>query len=127
MSERLPVPVASLAALPAGSLALPYGTRIRLVELALAGTGHAGVEYFAGELKAGQSVRLTREPKNPHDAGAILARDARGRRLGYVPKPSNPILAALMDAGKRVEATLLASETGTMWPEIRIAIELVEE
>ncbi len=127
MSDSLPAPVSLLVRAAGSGVVLPYARRVRLIETAVAGTGHAGVEYFAAELRAGSRAALVREPGNAHDARAIAVRDDRGRKLGYVPRACNEILAALLDAGKRLEATLTATEAGTMWPELRIAVELVDE
>lgn len=105
----------------------PVREHIRLTKTAIAGTGHPGVECFASELNAGASVLLVCEPKNAHDPRAISLRNAKGKRLGYVPKACNEILAALLDSGKQLGAGLIKTESGTIWPELRIEISLMDE
>ncbi len=70
----------------------------------------AGFQYHAGasvwdELKVGDSLALTREPDNPHDANAVRV-DWHGQQLGYLPRAENRAVAVEMDQGGHVEARI---------------------
>ena len=43
---------------------------------------------------------MLREPKNGHDELAILVKDEKKHKLGYIPRSDNHVMARLMDAGK---------------------------
>jgi hypothetical protein len=64
-----------------------------------------GVGYYESAVKAGQftpgaSVRMVREPDNPHDSNAIaIYADGAGRKAGYVPTGHAKRLAPLIDGG----------------------------
>lgn len=55
------------------------------------------------EFSPGQYLKLYREPSNKYDKRAILIKDG-SRKIGYVPRKHNLILANLMDAGKLLYA-----------------------
>jgi len=58
-------------------------------------------------LTLGASLELCREPKNEHDACAILVQDKSGNKLGYIPRDANnELIANLIDAGKYLYATV---------------------
>lgn len=59
------------------------------------------IEYTA-KLKAGDRVKVVREPNNEYDGMAIMVKDLDGHNLGYIPRQQNKILANLMDAGKTI-------------------------
>ncbi|MCA1743090.1 MAG: HIRAN domain-containing protein, partial [Desulfovibrionales bacterium] len=49
----------------------------------------AGFQYYQGpsiylDLKPGQTLKLKREPQNPHDSKAIEVFTSSGQKLGYV-------------------------------------------
>ena len=50
-------------------------------------------------------ITLEREPGNEHDANAVKVL-ARGRQIGYVPRDAAEGVAAALDAGKTVTASL---------------------
>lgn len=47
-----------------------------------------------------------REPENEYDELAILVKDEKGHKLGYVPRRCNRVPARLMDAGKLLYAVV---------------------
>jgi hypothetical protein len=53
-------------------------------------------EQFVADLKAGTPVLLVRQPDNPKDANAI-AIYVEGKRIGYVPRNQNKVLAQFID------------------------------
>ena len=77
-----------------------------LKEIYLAREVIVGLRYQGGawellkDLKKGEKVSLLREPDNRFDKKAIMAIDEDGRKLGYIPRNQNEVLASLMDAGK---------------------------
>ena len=112
-------------ALSGGTLPAPYAREIRLLECHIAGTQYAGLEEFAWELETGEMLTLKREPDNPHDGNAIRIQDRHERKLGYVPKAKNEVLAALMDAGKFLSARIHTLETDN-WMNIRVVVVMHE-
>jgi hypothetical protein len=47
----------------------------------------------------GDRVSLMREPKNCYDENAIVVKNKRREKIGYIPRRRNSIFAHLMDAG----------------------------
>jgi hypothetical protein len=100
----------------------PFVREIMLLECHVAGTGYADAEEAEPELNVGDILCLQREPHNTHDAKAIQIFDEKGRRLGYVPRAQNEVLANLMDAGKLLFGKLDTKKwrDDWLWIEIRI-------
>lgn len=72
--------------------------RVIVQSSALAGFRfHAAAEVWE-ELRVGDALELAREPGNPHDANAVSL-SWRGRKLGYVPRRENAVLAWSLDRG----------------------------
>ncbi|MGD9889332.1 MAG: HIRAN domain-containing protein [Halothiobacillaceae bacterium] len=70
----------------------------------------AGFQYHAGsnlihQLEPGQMLELVREPDNPHDPLAVRM-DWQGHKLGYVPRPANAPLAAMLDNKQTLAARI---------------------
>lgn len=79
----------------------PFTREIFLTKQAIVGMRYqGGSDDLIEDLKPGSRVTFIREPENRYDANAIMALDEQGRKLGYIPRLNNPILSALMDAGK---------------------------
>lgn len=79
----------------------PFTREIFLTKQAIVGMRfQGGSDDLMEDLKPGNRVTFIREPENRYDANAIMALDEQGRKLGYIPRLNNPILSALMDAGK---------------------------
>ena len=106
--QRFPLP-AFLCLMAAAMFAAAQGTSARIV---IQDSPLAGFQYYDGkalwdELRVGDSLRLVREPANPHDANAIRV-EWKERMLGYVPRRENAHLARQMDAGAAIEARITA-------------------
>jgi len=101
---------------------MPFTKEIFLIACHVAGTGYRDIKAFEPELKIDDFLVLKREPKNPHDAFAIAIFSEGGKKLGYVPKAKNEILARLMDAGKFVFGKLVSKEWVDDWLRIDIRI-----
>lgn len=121
---------ALLLGLPATATALEAspvaGKRVCLIPSAhVAGTTHvSGIEAVAEELCEGDVLTLEREPDNAFDCWAIRAFDARGNRVGFIPRAVNEIPARLMDAGFRVFAQVTDVELIRYWYKISIEVWL---
>ncbi|MGI5843221.1 MAG: HIRAN domain-containing protein [Candidatus Xenobium sp.] len=128
MSESLvPLDSKSLAILGSASgagLSLPFAREIFLMECRVAGTSHLDLQDLEAELEPGNRLECRREPENPHDSLAILLQDAKGRKLGYVPRERNEVLARLLDAGKVVFGRLEAKKWVGNWLKLEIRVFL---
>ena len=79
----------------------PFSKEIFLAKQAIVGMRfQGGSKALIDDLVPGSRITFIREPQNRFDPNAIMALDEQGRRLGYIPRLNNPILSALMDAGK---------------------------
>lgn len=67
---------------------------------------------------------MRREPLNPYDERAILILDGRGRKLGYVPRNRNEVLANLMDAGKYIFGTVEEKRCNGSYLHVGITIHM---
>jgi len=100
--------------------------RILILRTRLAGVRfHAEPEIF-DRLRPGDTLALTREPANPHDADAIRI-DWRRHPVGYLPSDHNYAPARLLDAGERLEARIVEIdiEQRPKWPaEVDVFLKL---
>ncbi len=79
----------------------PFTREIFLARQAIVGMRfQGGSDELIADLAEGSRISFLREPENRFDEKAIMALDENGRKLGYIPRNDNTILAALMDAGK---------------------------
>ena len=95
------------ALLASAALADPPAPSVRVVvqSSALAGFRfHAAAEVWEA-LCVGDPLELEREPDNPHDANAVSV-SWRGRKLGYVPRRENAVLAWSLDRGDVLRARI---------------------
>lgn len=102
----------------------PFAREIMLIEGHVAGTSHSDVVNWEEELKEEDFLVLRREPDNSHDSLAILVLDEKGRKLGYVPRDRNEILARLLDAGKLLFARIITKSRYEEWIKIDMRIFL---
>jgi hypothetical protein len=65
---------------------------------------HAAAEVW-DELRVGDALILERERDNPHDGNAVSL-SWRGRKLGYVPRRENAVLAWGLDRGEPLRARI---------------------
>ena len=85
----------------AHSIPSPFDRDIFLGRQAIVGMRYqGGAEELVNDLVPGERITLLREPENRFDHRAVMALDAKGRKLGYIPRTENRIVSALMDAGK---------------------------
>jgi hypothetical protein len=85
----------------------PFSRQIYLISASIAGAYYVdNIHDLLEEIEIGTVLRFCREPDNKYDELAILVKDQNGNKMGYVPREKNPILARLMDAGKRIYGTV---------------------
>ena len=83
------------------SIPSPFAKDIYLGQQAIVGIRfQGGAKELVNELVPGERLPMLREPENRFDNLAVAVLDAKGRKLGYIPRWDNRILSALMDAGK---------------------------
>lgn len=75
------------------------GARVLVRSSPLAGSQFHALAQVRSQMLVGDSLRLVREPDNPHDPHAIRV-EWRGHKLGYVPRAHNRLIAQAMDAGE---------------------------
>ncbi len=124
-----PVETSQLAQLHAhlnsgGGLVAPFAREIFLIETHVAGTTHVPIREVEPALTAGHLLVLRREPDNQHDPLAILILTEDGRKVGYVPRDRNEVLARLMDAGKLIFARLDSKQWKGGWLRVMARVYL---
>ena len=88
---------------------------------AIAGFGYADGPHLLARMAVGDSLRLAREPDNPHDPLAVRV-DWNDRKLGYVPRRDNAPIAHLLDAGVALNASIASLRHDGAWPPLECAI-----
>ena len=84
-----------------GELSGLFSRDILLMHTMINGCMHVkNIHRLAKQLKVGDRVSLVLEPDNPADSLAIMVRDKKNRKIGYIPRKKNEVLFHLMDAGK---------------------------
>jgi hypothetical protein len=84
---------------------VPAAVRLVVQSSALAGFRyHAAAEVWT-DLRVGDTLELKREADNAHDANAVSL-SWRGRKLGYVPRRDNGVLAWSLDRGDTLRARI---------------------
>ncbi len=106
----------------AGGLPLPYIQEIFLLECHIAGTAYVDINKIEPDLHHGDLLAFKREPENAHDPLAIMIFEQKGRKLGYIPRAKNEVLARLMDAGKLVFGKIEGLERFEKWLKITIRV-----
>lgn len=103
----------------------PFAQTVFLIETYAAGTGYVPeMKTLEPALLQGTRLRLVREPANEFDPLAIRLQTEDGKKIGYVPRRKNEILAHLLDAGKSMFALISKKEKSGDWPEIQVQIFL---
>lgn len=91
-----------------GGLTLPFENTIYLQSLKI-----AGIYYYVNKdivLLEGDKLKLKREPDNEYDEYAIEIFTIKDKKLGYIPRNKNKILARLMDGGKILSAKVRSAD-----------------
>ena len=123
MSDRKPnlpgISNSDLSALLHGSdeMPSPFSKEIYIGRQSIVGMRfQGGAMELINDLKPGDRISFLREPNNEYDAQAVMAVDAQGRKLGYIPRRENLVMSALMDHGKVFYGVIPnASQEGYMY------------
>lgn len=90
----------------------------------LAGFEHHAAARIWPRLEVGQSLRLEREPDNPHDPSAVAVY-WQDYHLGYLPRQQNFIVAHQLDNRLPIEARIAGlALSDNPWKRVNIAIQL---
>ena len=96
-----------------------------MIDAHIAGTSHIeNINKLEPGLQIGDKLNFFREPQNEFDKLAIIVKDEKGNKIGYVPKGKNEILSRLMDAGKLIYGTIHEKEFVGNWLKITLKIYL---
>jgi hypothetical protein len=115
------------AAILALALALAAPVRAADARIIVQQSPLAGFQYYEGKalwdmMRVGDTLRLVREPRNPHDANAVRV-EWRGEMLGYVPRRENGDVARQMDRGAPVRARIVQLKTArNPWQRIEFEV-----
>ena len=102
---------------------MPFVKEIFLMNCHVAGTSYTkDIDKIEQDLNLNDILILQRDPKNPYDELAILVLDEKGRKLGFVPKHKNEVIARLMDAGKLIFGKIEEKQYINSWLEIKLRL-----
>jgi hypothetical protein len=103
----------------------PFVQTIALLHCEIAGTGHHCDDTTGAKLAQTPILALVREPTNPHDADAIAV-VMSGKKVGYIPRQHNQVLARLLDAGKCLRARIEGDidDEAAPWYRARVVVEM---
>jgi len=123
----------SFLKLNGNSIQSPFSRDIFLMNTMINGAMHVDeIHKRAVELHEGDRVQLVLEPKNKYDAKAILVKNEKGHKLGYIPRIKNEVLYHLMDAGKYLFGIVKGGDIGEnldledRWIEIYIDVYMAD-
>ena len=75
----------------------------------IVGMNFTKTESFVAGVKPGARVVLVREPNNAYDANAVAVW-IEGRKVGFIPKKQNAVLAGFIDQTGACDSTGFAGE-----------------
>lgn len=106
-------------------LGKPFQREIFLIDTHVAGTTYVeDIDAIGENIVKGTKLNFFREKDNKYDQLAIIIKDEKGNKIGYVPKDKNEVLARLMDAGKLIYGIVEDKEYIDNWLKIDISIYL---
>lgn len=115
------------------SVQTPFSREIFLMHTMINGAMHVeNIHKRAAKLQMGDRVQLILEPKNKYDEKAILVKNEKGHKLGYIPRSKNEVLYHLLDAGKMLFGIVDGGDIGELlgpedqWVEIFIDVYMVD-
>lgn len=102
-----------------------FENQIYLIDVNIAGTSHIeNIQELEPKINKGTHLKFYREPNNPYDELAIVIKDEKDNKLGYIPKSRNEILSRLMDAGKLLYGIVQEKEFVGNWLKVQIQVYL---
>lgn len=99
----------------------PFAQNILLLHTYITGMFFIdGITTLLEPIENKAQLTLVREPENKYDSKAIVIKDNKGNKLGYVPRKDNAVIANLMDAGKLIYAIVVDN----CWYEVRPKVKI---
>jgi len=84
---------------------------------------HDGPEHLSS-LKVDGTLRMVREPANPHDHHAV-ALFLEDHRIGYVPRARNPTIARLLDQDAPLSCRMTVVDPDAQpWKAVEVAVAI---
>ncbi len=108
-----------------GDLIKPLAREIHLFDTYVSGTSYLDDPGVLKEIQVNDKLILQREI-NKFDESAIVIYTQKKEKLGYIPEKDNVIFARLMDAGKKLSATINDINTSNNYCRIAISIYLID-
>lgn len=113
-----------LSTLSKGGLSISVMPKeILVLETIVAGTSFRKLKELEPKLTPQTKLEVKREAKNEFDEFAIALHFEK-KKVGYIPKDSNEVIARLLDAGKAFFATITDKEWEGNWLKIEISVYL---
>jgi hypothetical protein len=113
-----------LAALSKGNISINILPKdILVLETIIAGTSFRKLNDIEPKLSSQVKLEIKREPDNKFDEFAI-ALYFEQKKIGYIPRERNEVIARLLDAGKMFFAIIEAKEWEGNWLKIEIKVFL---
>ncbi|MGV8134352.1 MAG: HIRAN domain-containing protein [Mangrovibacterium sp.] len=99
-------------------------------EIRLSSPCIAGFHYYQGkevenQLREGDQLSLKREPQNRYDRNAVEVY-LKSKKLGYLPRKENKIIARMMDQGINIKGRLMKINFGSA-PYQKVMTEIFYE
>lgn len=108
-----------------GEVLKPLIQEIHLFDSFVAGTSQLSDKSVLEEVRVNDKLTLLREDSK-FDSNAIILYSPSGKKIGYVPEKDNVIFARLLDAGKKLSATISRIEKKGSFTKIAVKIFLVD-
>lgn len=113
-----------LAALASGGISIQVLPKeILVLQTIVAGTSFTNANTFENKLYKNVALQMKREPKNKYDAFAIVLL-LNNKKVGYLPKDKNEVIARLLDAGKSFVTKITEKEMEGSWMKIEVDVFL---
>lgn len=113
-----------LAAFSKGGLSIDVLAKdILVLECIVAGTSFRRLDKIENKLDSQVKINCKREADNEYDEFAV-ALYFEDKKIGYIPREKNEVVARLMDAGKQFFAVIEAKEKEGNWLRIDVKVYL---
>lgn len=120
-----PAALALMLNLQSAPPGLPYEREIVLLTCDVRGTSYVDdIDEIEPEMVTGLRLLCMREPANAYDDLAIRIDTLQGRKVGYVPREKNEVVARLIDAGKVVFARVTSKAWRGSWLQLSVEVVL---
>ena len=111
-----------LAALHKGNLQLNvFAKELLVLKTLVAGTSFRNLKNIEPELQPGSRLELKREKGNKHDEFAVALIFGE-KKIGYIPREQNEVIARLMEAGKNFFAKVTKKAWEGNWLKVKIEV-----